>query len=113
METEIKTVVCPANGMPEVRIVSNTLEAFQCVVGGLIETVTVSTGYGNVVMIVNEEGVLNHLPGNNSCPVGGGFVGDLLFCGSDGDEFASLTDDQVRLLLRAASERYLKKGANK
>lgn len=106
METEIKTVFCPANATPAVRIVGNNLEAFQRVVGGYIETVRVSTGYGTVVMIVNEEGVLNGLPENHSCPLNEKFVGDLFLCGEDGAEFTSLTDDQVRLLLRAAEDKY-------
>ena len=65
---------------------SNTLENLQKYVGGYIETVTIAD---RLVIICNEEGRLQGLPYNCSI-MGTDFVGDIIMCGVDGDEFADL-----------------------
>ena len=68
---------------------SNSLENFQRYVGGYIEAVTVAS---DLVIICNEEGRLMGLPYN--CTVCGcDFVGDIVFVGVKGDEFADLPCD--------------------
>ena len=64
----------------------NTLEAFQQAVGGYIETVTLCE---DLVLVVNEEGLLQGLPYN--CKVcGKPFVGTIVAAGVAGDEFAGI-----------------------
>ena len=63
----------------------NTLPALQEAVGGYIETVTVTT---DVVLIVNEEGLLYDLPENRV--LGYPFRGTVVACGVKGDEFADV-----------------------
>ena len=71
---------------PKTAFVKNTLESFQAVVGGYIETVTLCE---DAVIICNEEGRLLGLPYNcNVC--GCDFVGSVIFAGVEGDEFTDL-----------------------
>jgi hypothetical protein len=71
--------------------ISNTLPNLQKHVGGHIETVTLP---GGVVVICDEEGRLKGKPHN--CTVFPGaysaveFVGDIVVCGVDGDDFADI-----------------------
>lgn len=65
-------------------VVKNTLEAFQGLVGGYIETVPV----GKALMLVNEEGKLRGMPANLAYGPEL-IVGPAVFVGVDGDEFAS------------------------
>lgn len=75
--------------------ISNTLENFQKIVGGYIETVTFP---GNVVIICNEEGLLQKKPFNCSIFHEGAyramhFVGDIIAVGVNGDEFGDIPID--------------------
>ena len=65
---------------------SNTLENMQRYVGGYIETLTIAK---DLVIICNEEGKLLGLPYNFTL-MGETFVGDIIMCSMDGDEFADL-----------------------
>jgi hypothetical protein len=81
----IKAIIKHPGHPPFCCLVKNTLESFQNIVGGYIETVTV----GDVVIICNEEGFLLGLPFN--CNVDGmRLVGPILLVGQDGDEFADV-----------------------
>ena len=80
----IKVIVKPVGKIAHVEWVDNTLEAFQRIVGGYIETVTVCT---DLLIICNEEGRLRGLPYN--CKVFGvDFVGDIALVGVSGSNFA-------------------------
>lgn len=77
--------------------VNNTLERFQIIVLGYIETVTMPNG---VVLICNEEGRLNGMDYN--CDVMDvPFYGPILIVGSKGDQFSDvpLTITQIRELI--------------
>lgn len=83
---KIKCIVKRPDSIPYVTWVSNNLENLQRFVGGYIETVT---PFEDMVIICNEEGRLLNLPYN--CEVCGmDFVGSIIFCGVDGDEFADV-----------------------
>lgn len=86
-ENQILVVIKEPGQAPRLEpLFENTLEAFQTVVGGYIETVTCSKDF---VIICNEEGRLKGLPFN--VEIGGvGFVGTILAVGTKGDEFASV-----------------------
>jgi len=75
--------------------ISNTLENFQKIVGGYIETVTLPN---DVVIICDEEGMLKGKPHNciilpNRTFIRQHFVGDIIAVGVDGDEFANVPID--------------------
>ena len=72
--------------------IPNTLESLQTFVRGHIETVTFG---GCLAVICSEEGRLLDLPHN--CYVDGvDFCGPVLLCGVSGDEFCSVSDDDVK-----------------
>ena len=59
MEKEIRVVIIEPGEPSYRKIIPNTLEAFQEIVGGYIEVVSLP---GNIRMIINEEGKLLSLP---------------------------------------------------
>ena len=86
MDELISVIIKEPNKKPKRKTIKNTLEALQKVVGGYIETVTISD---TVVMIVNEEGIPLDFPYNCSM-FGHDIFGTLVLAGVDGDEFCSL-----------------------
>lgn len=99
MDKKIRILVKEPGKEAELREIPNTLEDLQCIVGGYIETVTFAE---DCTLIVNEEGKLQGLPVNFRI-FGGVIVGTALFAGVSGEEFCSLTDEQIkstRTLLR-------------
>ena len=80
--------------------IENTLAALQKAVGGYIETLSVG---GGLVAVVNEEGKLNGLPFNRGLYHGGMdpvdyLYGNILFVGTNGEDFRGLTDDELDAL---------------
>lgn len=66
--------------------IENELKPLQKAVGGYLETVTLCT---DLVILCDEEGRLKGLPYN--CEICGvTFVGPILICGAEGEEFADL-----------------------
>ena len=87
------------------REVDNTLRTFQGLVGGHIETVTVTPD--RLVLIVNEEGKLQELPENVLFRIDW-LVGTVVAVGVAGEDFASCplaTDWQMRIALGVESAR--------
>lgn len=79
--------------------IENTLPALQSQVGGYIECVYI-TPY--VCVVCNEEGRLYGLPYNVT--IGGkSYVGTILVCGTDRDEFTDVPDVCCSLLLEASA----------
>lgn len=72
--------------------IDNTLEALQAAVDGYIETLQLIPD--QVVMIVNEEGLLRGLAPNPfaSAVAGTTIVGNALIVGVDGEEFTDIPD---------------------
>ena len=77
---------------PVVAEVQNELRALQRAVGGLIELVPLDR---KVLLICNEEGKLDGLPGNRRLENGSIIAGSFLIVGDKGDDFCSLTDKQL------------------
>lgn len=74
----------PGNPTGEIREVDNTLRAFQELVGGHIEAITMDEG---LAVICNEDGRFLDLPHN--CKFGGiDFVGTIAIVGVDGEDVA-------------------------
>ena len=83
-------------GKPVVEdLIPNTLEEFQRLVGGYIETVMLPN---NTVMIVNEEGKLKRLP-HNFFYAGDDIVGTAVFCSQKNDDFTDIRPDAVKYVL--------------
>ena len=71
--------------------IPNEMEEFQRLVGGYIETVTLSD---KLVLICNEEGRLFGLPYN--CTINGiPFVGDIVVAAWAGDDFCDMTTEAL------------------
>lgn len=105
MKDKISVIVKRPRGIPEQVTVPNTLEAFQDLVGGYIECVTID----DFCVVCDEEGLLKNLPFN--CIVHGNpFVGPIVFAGIDGEDFAdcplSLDEFDYQLRLEEFQELY-------
>lgn len=82
----------------EIAEIENTLESIQAVVGGYLEIVPSHLAYEKIAVICNEEGLLIGLEPNMR--IGHNIVvGNILFVGVDGEEFSSLTDEQIDLIM--------------
>ena len=83
MKKTITVLVKRPGEAPVLELADNTLECFQELVGGYIETYPFSK---NAVVVCNEEGKIEGLPYN--CEMFGEiFVGTIVFVGVDGEEF--------------------------
>lgn len=91
----MKILVVEPEYAPYEKEIPDTLEAEQAIVGGLI---TVSYPYEEKVGIVsNDEALMLDMPFNRSIEGGyGGIFGTFFICGLDGEDFCSLTDEQVK-----------------
>lgn len=92
----INVVVKAPGEAAKITQIENTLEAFQKIVGGYIETLTFAT---DCTIVCNEEGLLIGLPYN--CRIfSADFYGTIVLCGVDGDNFTNfgLTNRQLKLL---------------
>ena len=80
--------------------IENTLEAEQKAVGGHIEVLPLDN---EKLLICNEEGKLNGMRGNRR--IGNDVIaGPFFIVGEDGDEFRSLTDEEVKASLKRFAE---------
>lgn len=74
----------------------NDLRIIQNIVDGFIETVYLGNG---IYLVCNEEGKLEELEPNFA--LGDDvIVGNVVFVGSDGEDFASLNENQISILKR-------------
>lgn len=96
MKQDMITVVVKRVGEPAVvQQTRNTLKAFQELVGGYIETFRIAE---DLVLVVNEEGLMEGLPWN--CKVcAQPFVGTVVAVATDQDEFASIPERFIPLVL--------------
>ena len=93
-QEEIRVLYKPVDGLWRFRTIKNTLKDLQEAVGGYIETLAITSG---LTIICNEEGRLRGLPYN--CTLcGEDFVGNILIARVDGENFAGLTEWQIRVL---------------
>lgn len=92
MTKKIRVLVVEPDGLGEIREIPDTLSAKQEIVGGWIETVTLP---GGLIIVCNEEGHRMNLEPNQAIQ---GFVGTVFFARSAGEEFASITDEDIRRL---------------
>ena len=95
-EKEITGVLIEPNHIPKTITIENKLEAFQQTVGGLIECFDISE---NTTIICNEEGKINGMKPNRAIRTEGQILdivaGNMFVVGIDGENFCSLTDEQI------------------
>lgn len=95
-EAKILAVIKDPGKKPIVMNIDNTLKAFQSAVGGFIEVVNYKNG---VILLVNEEGRLLHMPENIL-----GIAGPIVAIRAKGEEFDSIRSAEVPKLLKELSE---------
>lgn len=104
-ETVKAFVLMDKDDSGEIREIENTLEAFQDLVGGYIETFTFSS---DVTLIINEDGRLLGLPVNRDF-CGHRFVGPMVFVGYDDEgEFTDLPEEDLQYLEALSTLRRVK-----
>ncbi len=75
-------------------VIPNELKLLQELVGGYIETYSISE---DVLIICNEDGKIMGLPYN--CTIcGEDFMGNILFVGVDGEDFTDVPDALIRMI---------------
>lgn len=90
---------------PEVMEIGTELKDLQDFVGGYIEVPFISPGLRerNIVVVVNEEGKLKGLQPTMALVHDGEvldcLVGQIFFCSTDEDDFASLNDEQIKYIM--------------
>jgi len=93
--SKIKAIVkSPYDTIGYERMIDNTLETFQNLVGGYIETVPLPSGG---ILIVNEEGKLKDLPHNFNIGMPPHYdyvAGTAVVVGRDGEEFCDCPYDK-------------------
>lgn len=82
MKEQIKVAVIPPNEAPYMKVIPNTLEAFQGLVNGYIEAVPLKYG---VYMILNEEGKFDEA--YNCDYFDDELCGNIVLCGVDEEDF--------------------------
>lgn len=91
----MKIVVKKVGQKPEIKEIKNELHVLQEIVGGYIECFPI---IDNVLCVCDEEGKLkNYQP--NFFFNGDIIVGDVFFVAEDEEDFESLNDDQIKMLM--------------
>ena len=90
---KIKIVFQWPGKISSIATIPNTLEAMQKLVGGYIETVSLPNG---LILVMDEEGRLKGRQENVRCVQYGTIVGTVFVTAADGDEFRSLTTEEIQ-----------------
>ena len=91
----MKIVVKKVGQKPKVKEINGELHEMQEIVGGYIECINIVE---NILCVCNEEGKLMGLPLNFAFGEDI-IVGDVFFCVGGEEDFESLSDDQIELLM--------------
>ena len=96
MTPELRVIIVPVSGAPYESTISNELKDFQRLVGGHIETV----GYGEYLLVVNDEGKLNGMHWNpHIMDAYDTFCGQVVITKTRGEWFVSLSDMDVKRIM--------------
>lgn len=99
---EITALVVKKPGESEVNIIQDTLKSYQNLVEGYIEPVTFEIKDTMYVALCNEEGRLKEMDYTLTI-AGKDLVGPIVFVRENGENFDSLTADDIKLLKRMFS----------
>ena len=91
----MKVVIKKAGQEPEVKEIPDELHEMQKIVGGYIQAIGI---IDNILCVCNEEGKLEGLTPNFIFN-GDIIVGDVFFCAAGEEDFESLNDDQIELIM--------------
>ena len=98
MKNTVKAIVKQPNKPAEIRLIKNTLKAFQEIVGGYIEVVQLGDDWGNesdMIMVCNEEGLIDDVSEPNDS-IAECYYGTVVFCQVDeAGEFCDLSQEQI------------------
>ncbi len=106
MAKDLKVLLKEVGKDPIVKLVEDTLEAKQELVGGLIEVVVYDD---EILLVCNEEGKILNMKPNLAFDYDY-IAGDCFFIGDDFEngDFKSLTDEQIERIKEEIKERSLK-----
>lgn len=90
----MKVLIVEPGEYPREAEIEDTLEAEQGVVGGLIECVY--PWDDNAILICDDSGLINGKPFNRAVTPQVMIAGTFFICSQKGENFASLTDEQIR-----------------
>lgn len=91
----MKIVIKKVGQKPEIKEIPNELHKMQEIVGGYIECINI---LDNVLCVCNEEGKFKGFTPNfifNRDVI----VGDVFFCAAGEEDFESLNDNQIELIM--------------
>ena len=91
-ENTIKILKIEVGSSPIVKEITNDLKSLQAEVGGLIQPLNIGR---NCMIVLNEEGKLNGMKPNRWLGDDDIICGPFFICGDDGENFTSLTDEQI------------------
>ena len=101
MEDKLRIVKVEPNKPAYVTEIENTLEAEQEAVGGLIELIYNGDG---TFIVCNDEGKLIGMEGNRILENGSVIAGQFFVVGDTGEDFRSLTDEEVEKYMQKFAE---------
>lgn len=96
----MRIIVKNVNESPMVTEIKGDLEEMQNIVDGHIETYPIGN---NVLCVCNDDGKILNMPTNFFYVRRGHaerFVGDVFFVSVSGEEFASLSDEQIDIIMK-------------
>lgn len=96
MEKALLTIYKEPGKGPTVKVIDNELKPLQKAVGRLIEVVDYKDG---VIILCDGEGYFK-----GKAPNVFGICGPIVLCRAEGEDFASLRDDEVPKLIKELSE---------
>jgi hypothetical protein len=85
----------PLNKPLKLMKIENKLKPIQELIGGYLQVVKIRK---DILCIYDEEGLLKGLDNNYFNDEYGWIVGNVVFCGEDGAEFTSLTNEQIKFI---------------
>jgi len=92
----MRVIIKEPNNLPVEKFVQDDLKVWQKIVGGYIEVVNFTD---TILIVCNEEGKIKNLEPNFSwfgCDI---IMGNVCFVGEGGEEFRSLTEDEVNYIM--------------
>jgi hypothetical protein len=90
-EDVIKVLICNAGESPKIEVIDNDIKPMQEIVGGYVQMLQIGNG---ICLLCNEDGLMQQLQ-PNFMTQWGMIVGNVIFAGERGQEFASLNDEQI------------------
>lgn len=85
----------PVNQPLKLMEIENELDVLQKLIGGYIQVIEIGH---NVLCILDEEGRFKESKNNFYHDRYGWIIGNVIFCNQSGEDFTSLTDEQIKFV---------------